>query len=195
MAREKLQRELSLTFRSKYFGPKDSPPQEDIVLLHEEIEAIELMDLQNMYQEDAAKKMNVSRPTLARIIKSARKKISTALITGSNLKIHEVKNEFHVAICSNSTEELTQINIQSPYIFILHIKDYKLQSKLCISNPAHDKDIKPTSVLPDILHEYTANYFITDKISIGLKNSLISKGIYPIIKDSIKIDEIVDVFK
>jgi hypothetical protein len=56
MAREKLQRELTLKLKSKYFGPKDAPPQEDIVLLHEEVEAIQLMDLENMYQEDAAKK-------------------------------------------------------------------------------------------------------------------------------------------
>lgn len=163
MAREKLQRELTLKLTTKYFGPKDSQPHEDIVLLHEEMEAIQLMDLFNMYQEDAAKKMNVSRPTFARIVKSARKKIATALITGSNLKIHEVKNEFHVAVCSSSKEELEEISVDAPYIFIFHIKDYKLQSQLCVANPAHQENQKPNAVLPTILHEYTANYFITDK--------------------------------
>ena len=72
MPREKLQRELTLELKSKYFGPKDVEPEETIVLLHEEIEAIQLMSLLNMYQEDAAKKMNVSRPTFSRIIKNAR---------------------------------------------------------------------------------------------------------------------------
>lgn len=195
MAREKLQRELTLKLKSKYFGPKDAPPQEDIVLLHEEVEAIQLMDLENMYQEDAAKKMNVSRPTFARIVKSARKKISTALIHGSNLKIHEVKNEFHVAICSSSKDELTDIAIDAQYIFIFHIKDYKLQSQLCVSNPVYQDKVKPNAILPDILHEHTANYFITGKIGTGLKNALINKGIYPIIKEHLTIKDIVDVFK
>ncbi len=195
MAREKLQRELTLKLKTKYFGPKDSQPHEDIVLLHEEMEAIQLMDLFNMYQEDAAKKMNVSRPTFARIVKSARKKIATALITGSNLKIHEVKNEFHVAVCSSSKEELENISVDAPYIFIFHIKDYKLQSQLCVTNPANQNDTKPNAVLPNILHEYTANYFITDKIGTNLKNSLITKGIYPIIRDELSISTLIDTFK
>lgn len=195
MAREKLQRELTLKLKSKYFGPKDSPPVEDIVLLHEEMEAVQLMDQLNMYQEDAAKQMNVSRPTFARIIKSARKKIATALITGSNLKIHEVKNEFHVAVCSSSKEDLESIAVDAPYIFIFHIKDYKMQSQLCVNNPAHQADVKPNAVLPDILHEYTANYFITDKIGTSMKNSMINKGIYPIIREEMSISTLIDTFK
>ncbi len=56
MAREKVHRELSLKLHSKYFGPKDVEPEDTIVLLHEEIEAIQLMSLLNMYQEEAAQK-------------------------------------------------------------------------------------------------------------------------------------------
>lgn len=74
MPREKLERKLDLKPVCKYFGPKDTKASEDVVLLHEELEAIHLMDSFCMYQEDAAKKMNVSRATFARIIKSARKK-------------------------------------------------------------------------------------------------------------------------
>ena len=60
MAREKLQRKLELKPVSKYFGPKDIQATQDVILLHEELEAIHLMDSFCMYQEDAAKKMNVS---------------------------------------------------------------------------------------------------------------------------------------
>ena len=195
MARDKVQRELSIKFKSKYFGPKDVMPNEDIVLLHEEMQSIQLMDLCSMYQEDAAKKMNVSRPTFARILKSARKKISTALINGSNLKIHEVKNEFHVAVCSSSNQELIDLEITSPYIFIFHIKDYKLQSKICLDNPIYQLETKANSTLSNALHTQTANYFITNKLPTPLKNSLISKGIYPIIRDSLSIETIIDIFK
>ncbi len=51
------------------------------------------------------------------------KKISLALITGSNIKVHEVKNEFHVAICSNSNTKLEYADAQAKYIWVFFIKD------------------------------------------------------------------------
>lgn len=195
MAREKVQRELSLKLHSKYFGPKDVEPEETIVLLHEEIEAIQLMNILNMYQEEAAQKMNVSRPTFTRILKNARRKIAMALIYGYNLKIHEVKNDFYVAVCSSSKTELKDINLYSEYIFILHIEEYKLTSKVLIKNPVFNNEARPTSALPSLLQEHEVNYFITDKIGIGLKNTLISKGIYPILKDTIDFEEVAELFK
>lgn len=196
MARIKQQRELNFKPRSKYFGPKDVKPHEDIVLLHEEIQAIKLMDLDLLYQEDAAKEMNISRPTLARIIKNARKKIATALINGSNIKIHEIKNDFHIALCSNNQDTISDIDIDSKYIFILHIKDYKLLTKDCILNPAYKaNNIRPRHVLPTLLYEYNINYFITKEIGVTCKKYLIDKGIYPIIKENISLEEIVNIFK
>jgi len=195
MAREKVQRELSLKLHSKYFGPKDVEPEETIVLLHEEIEAIQLMNILNMYQEEAAQKMNVSRPTFTRILKNARRKIAMALIYGYNLKIHEVKNDFYVAVCSSSKTELKEISLYSEFIFILHIEEYKLTSKVLIKNPVFDNTAKPTTLLPNLLKEHEVNYFITDKIGIGLKNTLIAKGIYPILKDSINFEQVTDLFK
>ena len=43
-------------------------------LLDEEMEALYLMDILELYQEEAAKKMEISRPTFTRILKNARKK-------------------------------------------------------------------------------------------------------------------------
>jgi predicted DNA-binding protein (UPF0251 family) len=40
-----------------------------------------------MYQEQAARQMNVSRQTFGRIIESAHKKVAQALIEGKALKI------------------------------------------------------------------------------------------------------------
>lgn len=196
MARDKVQRELNLKPVSKYFGPKDIKTTKDIVLLHEELEAIHLMDFQGLYQEDAAKTMNVSRATFSRILKSARKKISICLITGCNLKVHETKNEFHVAVCSSSNKELENISTNQPYIFIFFIKDYKLQSTMCVNNPCQSEERSDElDELVQVLHEYTANYFITNNIDESVKKLLISKGIYPIIQDSTSIDTIVEIFK
>jgi uncharacterized protein len=53
----------------------------------DEFEAVKLADYLEMYQEEAAQKMNVSRQTFGRIIESAHKKIADALINGKALRI------------------------------------------------------------------------------------------------------------
>lgn len=52
-----------------------------------ELEAIRLTDLQGLYHAEAAKKMNVSRQTLGRILASAHKKIADALVNAKALAI------------------------------------------------------------------------------------------------------------
>jgi len=54
----------------------------------DEFEAIRLSCLEGMKQEDAAKKMKVSRPTFSRIETSAHKKIADALV---NIKIIKIE--------------------------------------------------------------------------------------------------------
>ena len=58
-----------------------------ITLLHEELEALRLVDLEGRYQEAAAEQMNVSRSTLQRIVNVARHKVVQALIGGVALHI------------------------------------------------------------------------------------------------------------
>jgi len=53
----------------------------------DELEALRLADLEGLYQEQAAEKMGVSRPTFARILESARKKVAEALVKGKGLVI------------------------------------------------------------------------------------------------------------
>ena len=60
---------------------------EEVNLTLDELEAIRLADLGELYQEDAAKKMNVSRQTFGNIINSAHKKIADALLNAKALKI------------------------------------------------------------------------------------------------------------
>jgi len=43
--------------------------------------------LEGLYQEQAAERMGVSRPTLGRIVESARRKVAEALIRGKVLRI------------------------------------------------------------------------------------------------------------
>ena len=60
---------------------------EEINLHFEEYEVVRLIDLENIDQEKASKMMKISQPTLSRLLKTARKKISDAIINGKAIKI------------------------------------------------------------------------------------------------------------
>jgi len=72
-----------------YFKPRGIPVSmlEEVVLTLDEFEAIRLADYEQLYQEEAAKRMNISRQTFGRIIEDAHKKIADVLINGKALKI------------------------------------------------------------------------------------------------------------
>ena len=58
-----------------------------VTLLSEEFEAVKLVDYENLDQKKASKVMNISRPTLTRIYKRARKKIAEGLVEIKSLKL------------------------------------------------------------------------------------------------------------
>jgi len=97
MARPRQCRRVGSIPESNYFKPRGIPLSvlEEVVLNVDEFEAIRLADLEGLYQEQAAEKMNVSRPTFGRIIESAHKKVADALVKGKALKIEG--GEFEMA--------------------------------------------------------------------------------------------------
>jgi predicted DNA-binding protein (UPF0251 family) len=60
---------------------------EEVYLALDELEAVRLADWEGLYQEDAAKKMNISRQTFGNIINAAHKKIANALLHAKALRI------------------------------------------------------------------------------------------------------------
>ena len=53
----------------------------------DEFEAVRLADLEELKQEDAAKRMRISRPTFSRIVASARKKVADGLVNIKAIRI------------------------------------------------------------------------------------------------------------
>jgi len=74
---------------SSYFKPAGIPIKEleHIELTLEEFETIRLIDFEKISQEKASKKMEISQPTLSRILTNARNKIAEAIIKGKAIKI------------------------------------------------------------------------------------------------------------
>jgi predicted DNA-binding protein (UPF0251 family)/predicted RNA-binding Zn-ribbon protein involved in translation (DUF1610 family) len=60
---------------------------EEIDLGVDELEAIRLVDLECKEQKEAAQIMNISQPTLHRVLKEARNKIADVLVSGKALRI------------------------------------------------------------------------------------------------------------
>jgi len=62
-----------------------------IVLESDEAEALRLADLENLYQENAARLMGISRQTFGRILDRAHRKVADALLNGKALKIEQAR--------------------------------------------------------------------------------------------------------
>ena len=89
MPRPKQCRRVCLSPDCTYFKPVGIPMTslEEIVLAVDELEAMRLVDVEGLYYEQAAEQMTVSRRTFGRIIDSAHKKVTQALIQGMALRI------------------------------------------------------------------------------------------------------------
>ncbi len=89
MTRPKCYRNICGIPDKNYFKPRGIPTLdlEEVVLNLDEFEAIRLADYEQMYQKDAADRMNVSRQTFGRIINEAHKKIADVLVNGKSLNI------------------------------------------------------------------------------------------------------------
>jgi predicted DNA-binding protein (UPF0251 family) len=65
----------------------------ELILSPSELEALRLVDEKNMTQEEAATIMKISRGTFWRILDSARKKVTKALMAGKQIEVIIDKSE------------------------------------------------------------------------------------------------------
>jgi len=91
MVRPRMCRRVRFQAKIKYFKPQGIPMRqlEEVFLSKEEVEALKLKDFDGLGQVEAAEKMNTSQSTFQRILASARKKITEAMIQGKALRIEE----------------------------------------------------------------------------------------------------------
>lgn len=90
MPRPKKCRKISFSPQTIFFKPCGIPRHNlnEVILEHDEIEALRLADLQGDSHEEAANKMKISRATFGRIITSARSKTADAIINGKAININ-----------------------------------------------------------------------------------------------------------
>lgn len=89
MPRPRLCRRIRFNPNVTYFKPRGIPLRflKVVELTIEEVEVLRLKNIKNLDQEEAAKEMKTSQSTFQRILSSAYKKISQAIIEGKAIKI------------------------------------------------------------------------------------------------------------
>ncbi len=93
MPRPRLYRKIRFNPNITYVKPQGVPMRflDMVELTTEEVEAIRLKNKDDLDQTEAAKMMKTSRSTFQRILTSAYKKITEALIEGKAIKIIKIK--------------------------------------------------------------------------------------------------------
>ncbi len=110
MVKPRKKRNVMYPPRALYFKPQGGfKGMPDVILSIDEYEAIRLADYKNLKQQEAAARMNISRPTFTRLIESAREKIAQALVAGRALRIEGgdfifLKNRGRCISCGNVWE-------------------------------------------------------------------------------------------
>ncbi|HOV89090.1 MAG TPA: DUF134 domain-containing protein [Syntrophorhabdaceae bacterium] len=89
MPRPRCRRIIGFLPQTSYFKPAGIRlvDLDEVVIQHDELEALRLKDLLGEQQEEAAKKMEVSQPTFHRLLQSAHQKIADALVNGKAIRI------------------------------------------------------------------------------------------------------------
>jgi predicted DNA-binding protein (UPF0251 family) len=72
---------------ARVFQPEPPSPGDPVYLEFAELEAMRLVDLENLSQEEAGESMGVSRGTIWRLLNGGRMKVAHALTEGRRLEI------------------------------------------------------------------------------------------------------------
>lgn len=97
MSRPTCRRRVGFQPKTIYFKPAGIPLGEiqEVVIGHDEVEAMRLKNILGFPQEEAASQMGVSQPTFHRLINAAHQKITDAIINGKALRIEGGNVAFH----------------------------------------------------------------------------------------------------
>lgn len=180
-----------------YFKPRGVPLSEleEVSLTVDELEAIRLADLEGLYQDEAAVRMGVSRPTFGRILNAAHRNIADALVKGKALiigggrvemapdVIPMEKGEGKMNIAVSSTDGKTICgHLGKCRSFIIYETDgkeiinkyLKNTAGACPSHGGGGHNVSPF----DGCHAV-----ITQGMGQGMLNGLVQAGIQPVITD------------
>ena len=90
MVRPKCEKKMGICPKYSEFKPEGCRKNNDCIEINrEESEALRLKNIEGLCQTSSAKKMGISQSTFQRILSSAYKKVSIALIEGKIIKLNK----------------------------------------------------------------------------------------------------------
>ena len=131
-------RNISLKPTCFSYGPLTQKPKEVMQMSEDELEALYLADFRGLYQEDCARELGVSRPTFAKIIKSARKKATEMLMYGKGIELVQEKRSFVLVFPTDDRISIHPYFLTAKFFAFAAIEDDAIVSISYTSNPVYD---------------------------------------------------------
>lgn len=182
----------NITFKPHYlsFGPLDTAPKGFMKLRDDELESLYLADFKGLYHEECAKQLGVSRPTFAKLIKSARKKVVEMLMYGKGIEIVHEKSDYVVIYPTNDRITIHHYFLTAKFFAFAHIEEEKIASIAYKENPIYqiltEQDIEIVNdesaqgmaagrIIPPLLKR--GNMAVVRDIGEGMKRNLEGIGL------------------
>ncbi|MFT7879578.1 MAG: DUF134 domain-containing protein [Sulfurimonas sp.] len=197
----------NITFRPKslLFGPLTHKPKEMILMSDDELEALYLADFKGLYQEECAKQLGVSRPTFAKIIKSARKKVTEMLMYGKGIELLQEKRNFVLVYPTNDRVTIHPYFLTAKYFAFAKIEEDSIVSISYIDNPIYQalqakgisivdddsaKGMAAGRIIPPLLKK--GNMLVVKSLGDGMKRNIEGIGLNIEYTDHSDIDTVLE---
>lgn len=197
----------SITFKPACFsfGPLNHTPKETITMREDEFEALYLADFKALYHEDCARSMGISRPTFAKLIKSARKKMVEMVMYGKEIALSRESFNFTLAFATDDRISLHPYflvaklfafaKVEEGVIVSITYKENPIYKELldldrAIINDESAKGLAAGRLIPPLLEE--ASIVVARHLGDGIRRNIEGIGIRIELSQADTIDTIVE---
>lgn len=187
------------------FGPMTHKPKEMLSLSADEFEAMVLADFKGLYQEDCARALGVSRPTFAKLIKRARKKMAEMVMYGKGISLIDEKRAFTVAFPTSSRSKIHPYFLTAKQYAFALIENGAITSISYKENPIYRELMEKGSeiiddesaagmaagrVIPPLLEG--ADILVVRSIGEGIRRNIEGTGVNIEVTDIADIDALIE---
>ena len=189
---------------ARIFGPLDRKPKERIPLSSEELEALYLADFETRYHEDAAARLGVSRPTFAKILKRARKKMVEMMLFGRGIEVTASSMSFTLVFPTDDRVTVHPHFLVARYFAFATVEEGAISAICFKENPIHTeltargtavtdddsaKGMAAGRLIPPLLKE--AQIVVAKHLGEGMRRNIEGMGIAVEITENDHIDAVI----
>ena len=197
----------SITFKPAClsFGPLTQIPKETIMMREDEFEALYLADFKALYHENCAQSMGISRPTFAKLIKSARKKMVEMVMFGKEIALMRESFNFTLAFATDDRITVHPNFLVAKFYAFAKVEEGGITSITYKENPIYKellrldraiinddsaKGLAAGRLIPPLLEE--ATIVVARSLGDGIRRNIEGMGISIELSQSDSIDAIVE---